>query len=172
MGRWTSDQTYRSQGDNLRWEETSTDSEGGAPRAHWQKEPVKGEEILAERKHQLKDDPKVRILTNHPVHMGNLSPSALIPYCWFGYNLDMENHTLPICDSFKPVQRKHQICYEMDPSLNMTGMKKNDKESFLRKGLYLLLDENKDRQSKQQSSSSTSIFLDAIGMNSGFFIIF
>ena len=121
---------------------------------------------------QLKDDPKVRILTNHPVHMGNLSQSALIPYCWFGYNLDMRNHTLPICASFKPVQKQHQICYEMDPSLNMTGMKKNDKESFLRKGLYLLLDENKDRQSKQQSSSSTSIFLDAIGMNSVFFIIF
>ena len=118
---------------------------------------------------QLKDDPKVRILTNHPVHMGNLSQSALIPYCWFGYNPNMENHTLPVCASFKPVQRKHKICYEMDPSLNMN---KNDKESFLRKGLYLIVDENKDRQSGQQRSSSTSIFLDAIGINSVFLTIF
>ena len=63
-------------------------------------------------------------LTNHPPHIvtesGDESPSALIPFCELGQNMQIMKHgsryplTLPICKSFTPKIFYDQLCYEVD----------------------------------------------------------
>ena len=66
-----------------------------------------------------------RRVTNHPVHLldkdGNLSPTALIPFCEFGGDLSIMgvNHDkfdVPICNSFRPKIVIDQLCYQVDPN--------------------------------------------------------
>ena len=64
-----------------------------------------------------------RKVTNHPVHLldkdGQLSPTALIPFCEFGGNLSImgvkhDHFDVPICNSFRPKMIKDQLCYTVD----------------------------------------------------------
>ena len=62
-----------------------------------------------------------RIITNHPVHilddLGNMSPSAFIPFCQFGdtemqeFGEDVVEFDIPICQIFKMTVLKDQLCY-------------------------------------------------------------
>ena len=62
-------------------------------------------------------------MTNHPVHIqdedGTLLPTALIPFCEFGGNLSamgvkIDQMDVPICNSFRPIIMKDQLCYTVD----------------------------------------------------------
>ena len=62
-----------------------------------------------------------RIITNHPVHIlddvGNMSPSAFIPFCQFGdtemqeFGDDVVEFDIPVCQIFKMTVLKDQLCY-------------------------------------------------------------
>ena len=90
-------------------------------------------------------------LTNHPVHIldeeGELSQTALIPFCAFGGNLSAMGvkhekiAQFPVCNSFRPKILIDQLCYEVDPNKYMKNFNFNDKIS-----LILLIDFNEDRQ--------------------------
>ena len=100
----------------------------------------------------LLEDKDLQRLVSHPVHIlgedGKLSPSALIPFCWFGaagINLGkrIDNFKMPICTGFKPKLRNDQVCYEMDPN---NFISRDQKYNLLRHGLYFIVDENVNRQ--------------------------
>ena len=91
-------------------------------------------------------------VTNHPVHILrnkiNFSPSALIPFCSFGDDMEIVGQTIdgfdiPVCDSFTPKKRNDQLCYE----LNLDKLKDEKKiQKQLEHGLSILLDYNEERQ--------------------------
>ena len=107
------------------------------------------DDCKATKVEQLMESQNLPKVTNHPVHIVNedetISPSSLIPFCWFGdsenLSLKIENFSLPVCASFKPKLRNDQVCYEMDPNELL-----RDGQTANNIGLYLLIDENKDRQ--------------------------
>ena len=98
--------------------------------------------------------------------MGNLSPSAFLPFCSFGDDLDsmsinIDNFSLPVCNSFRAVAHKDQVCYQVD--LEKFKKKDNLKEQ-LPTGLVLILDYNEDRNmlSSPPSSDQGYISIDTI----------
>lgn len=88
-----------------------------------------------------------------------------------------------VCNSFKPKLRNDQLCYEFDPSLYV----EKDNKDHIKHGLYLIVDENKDRQMDFMTNEASAeeyfhdieqvvdkeggiqIFLDAIGRNRRYF---
>ena len=93
----------------------------------------------------------VKVVSNHPVHIydevGNLSPSALIPFCDFGRSKStignmMEDYELPVCDSFKAKVMNDQLCYEVD----LHEYRNNNNNIGLKTGLVFFMDYNEDRQ--------------------------
>ena len=89
---------------------------------------------------------------NHPVHIidmeGNLSPSALIPFCEFGGNMSImgtkiDQFEVPVCNSFHAKVLNDQLCYEVD--LNKYSNHEHV-EQELKLGFYFLMDYNEDRQ--------------------------
>ena len=95
-------------------------------------------------------------VSNHPPHIfgnGRLSPSAFIPFCSFGEDLDsmgikIKQFKHPVCNSFHPIIRNDQLCYQVD----LNRFRNEDKlDDQLKKGLVLLLDFNEDRQLKLDS---------------------
>ena len=114
----------------------------------------------------------LQTLNNHPVHIvdekGNLSPSAFIPFCSFGNDIEsmsmqIENFSLPVCNSFKAVVHKDQICYQVD--LEKFRNYEKFKEQLVN-GLVLILDYNEDRNMLYSTSSAIEergyIFIDTI----------
>ena len=92
------------------------------------------------------------MVNNHPVHIfdenGSLSPTALIPFCSFGGDMRImgtksEQYDVPVCNSFKPLIRNDQLCYQID--LEDFKDTKNI-ENQLKEGLVLILDYNNERQ--------------------------
>ena len=102
-------------------------------------------------------------MINHPVHIinekGKLSPSAFIPFCSFGEDIEImgnkiDSFDVPVCNSFKAVLYNDQLCYQVDLE------KFRDEEMLdkqLKHGLVIIIDENKDRQflSKDREVSGT-----------------
>ena len=117
---------------------------------------------------QIKNNSTMHRVSNHPVHIldenGNLSPSAFIPFCSFGGNMSamgvkIDQFDVPVCNSFRAKILNDQLCYEVDPNLFID--KANVKEN-LKLGLDLVLDYNKDRQTRldlisQENSEAMSI---------------
>ena len=98
-----------------------------------------------------------RIITNHPVHIhddvGNMSPSAFIPFCQFGdtemqefgkYVLEFD---IPICQIFKMTILKDQLCYKADINDYLSNMSIED----FKTGFMILVDKNLDRQINAKS---------------------
>ena len=92
------------------------------------------------------------MVNNHPVHIfdenGSLSPTALIPFCSFGGDMRImgtksEQYDVPVCNSFKPLIRNDQLCYQID--IEDFKDTKNI-ENQLKEGLVLILDYNNERQ--------------------------
>ena len=99
----------------------------------------------------ISDQFLLNTLNNHPVHLvddkGKLASSALIPFCSLGNDIESmsiktENFSLPVCNSFKAVVHRDQLCYQVD----LEKFKKNEiiKEQLIY-GLVLVLDYNEDR---------------------------
>ena len=102
--------------------------------------------------------------------MGNISPSAFIPFCSYGDDLEsmslkIENFSLPVCNSFEAVIHKDQLCYEAD--LRKFMKNQNFKEQLVN-GLVLIIDYNEDRHMLSSPPSIWNqgyIFMDTISIN-------
>ena len=110
---------------------------------------------------------KVHKLLNHPVHIidkeGNLSPSALIPFCEFAGNMstmgvEIEHFDVSVCNSFQAKVLNDQLCYEVDP--NKYKMNLNSYE--IKQGLKLYIDTNNDRQTTSEDSDFM-MYLNTLG---------
>ena len=92
------------------------------------------------------------ISVKHPVHIikkdKKFSPSAFIPFCEFGGNMDavgekIDHFNITVCNSFQPKLTYDQLCYEID--LNRFS-KKDNNEKELHLGFVFIMDYNEDRQ--------------------------
>ena len=91
-------------------------------------------------------------MTNHPVHVqdedGNLSPTALIPFCEFGGNFSVvgvkiKDFDIPFCNGFREKIIDGQLCYTID--LNDRRLKEQfDEKDDL--SFKLFISYNEDRQ--------------------------
>ena len=107
--------------------------------------------------------------TNHPVHIqdedGNLSPTALIPFCEFGGNMsvmgvNIDQFDVPVCNSFRPKIIRDQLCYTVDPN---EYKDKVDLKGEL--SLALFLHYNEERQMEDIDSTEEHIVIvDTIGI--------
>ena len=106
-------------------------------------------------------------LSNHPVHIlddeGNLSPTALIPFCEFGGNMSamgikIDQFDVPVCNSFKPKYVFNQLCYEVDPNEYVS---KALDEKGKKLGLTLIIDYNEDRQLIFNAKENQQLILDS-----------
>ena len=97
------------------------------------------------------DSGTIQDIVSHPVHIlndkGDLSPSAFIPFCEFGGNMNLlgvrnSKFTFPVCSAFRKRIVKGELCYQ----LNINNFKKSFKLSELNRGLTFLLDYNEDRK--------------------------
>ena len=112
----------------------------------------------------LLESEKFQKVTNHPVHIvddkGNLSPSALIPFCALGGDLsamgvkiEKINKTIdvPVCNSFRPILVEDQLCYQVDPNKYIKNLPHKERKL----NLILFIDFNEDRwiplKTKKQS---------------------
>ncbi len=87
---------------------------------------------------------------------GTLASSALIPFCSLGNDIESmsiktENFSLPVCNSFRAVVHKDQLCYQVD--LEKFKKKEILKEQLIY-GLVLILDYNEDRNIFSSASSA------------------
>ena len=95
----------------------------------------------------------VQKISNHPVHIieedGSISPSSLIPFCWFGEKTNLgvkiDQFKVPVCSGFKRKLRNNQLCFEFDPEDNIRG-------NEVRNGLFLIVDDNMDKMMNIDSS--------------------
>ena len=79
---------------------------------------------------------------------GNLSPTALIPFCVIGGNtssmgMKIDQFDVPVCNSFKEKIVIDQLCYEVDPNLYINEDIIENVKQF---DLMLIIDYNEDRQ--------------------------
>ena len=101
-------------------------------------------------------------MTNHPVHIldhhGQLSTTALIPFCELGgdssvMGVKIDQFDSPVCNSFKDKILMDQMCYTVDPNKYINSIKRDFDLS-----LTLFLNYNEDRQiSKMDLSSSKKL---------------
>ena len=127
----------------------------------------------------LLDERLLQRVSNHPVHIlnpeGDLSPSAFIPFCFFGNNMidlgiQIDDFEVPVCNIFVPKNWNDQLCYELD--LNSLKVEENINEQ-LKKGIFLLLDFNEERQFEKvknvqdylygDKDNSVQVHIDSIG---------
>ena len=110
-----------------------------------------------EEKHLLTDlvpqdviqrSPDLPSLLSHPAHIldrrGDLSPSALIPFCSFGGDLALVGRKVaafqnPVCTAFREKVVNDQLCYGIDVNRLRGDV---DWEEALHSGLSLVLDTN------------------------------
>ena len=128
------------------------------------------------------------ISVKHPVHIikkdKKFSPSAFIPFCEFGGNMDevgkkIDQFDITVCNSFQATVINDQLCYEVD--LHKFSNEEN-KENELKLGFAFIMDYNEDRQVtfdqefmrvekdglinrivKSDNDQHATIFLDTIG---------
>ena len=111
---------------------------------------------------------KVHRIINHPVHIidedGELSPTALIPFCEFAGNMSVmgvksDQFDVPVCNSFRPKVIRDQLCYTVDPN---EYKYKIDLKGEL--SLALFIHYNEDRQMENiNTSDEHSIIVDTTG---------
>ena len=89
--------------------------------------------------------PNVEELINHPAHISDRNTiSAFIPFCSFGFNVDLigeklSNFQVPVCSLFRKKIFSGQVCYEAD--LNQFK-NKIDWKRALKKGFSFIIDTN------------------------------
>ena len=119
----------------------------------------------------LLNSKQIHQITNHPVHLigedGKLSsPSALIPFCWFGVNMSnvgvkIDQFDVPVCNSFRAKVLDDQLCYEVDPN----RLRKNVSINDFNEGFKFYVDLNEDRQYPTLKSPRNDflMYLDTVG---------
>ena len=123
-------------------------------------------------------------VSNHPVHIlnsdGDFSPSAFIPFCFFGNSMigeKIDYFEVPVCNVFSAKNWNDQICFELD----LNKLKVEDDIYQLKDGILLILDFNEERQFTKDRNSekvekvrnyiyvdedtSVQVHLDSIGNN-------
>ena len=117
----------------------------------------------------LSEKAKLHQVSNHPAHIydkdGNMSPSAFIPFCQFGDDIQsMGRRTdllrIPVCNSFKAKMFYDQLCYEVDVK-EIFGRKSFNPHE-LKLGLSLLVDTNFNRQFTLQDRPNTATLTETI----------
>ena len=113
---------------------------------------------------------KIHKILNHPVHIideiGQLSPSAFIPFCDFGGNIEAVSESIkefdvPVCNSFTSKILNDQHCYEM----NLNDLKTSFSTKDFEYGVTFLIDTNDDRQfpnSQTKKKDEFMIYLDTL----------
>ena len=111
---------------------------------------------------------KLQKMTNHPVHIqekdGQISPTALIPFCEFGGNMSVmgikiDHFDVPVCNSFRPKIMIDQLCYTVDPNEYKHKIDLNGELS-----LSLFIHYNEDRQMEDiNSNEKHTVIVDTIG---------
>ena len=118
----------------------------------------------------------VQRVTNHPVHIkdqfGNLSPTALIPFCEFGGNMSVmgvkiDQFDVPVCNSFRPKIIRDQLCYTVDPN---EYKDKIDLKGELSLSLFIHYNEDRHIEDSVNSSDQHFIIVDSIGRIKNTFI--
>ena len=107
-------------------------------------------------------------MTNHPVHIqekvGQISPTALIPFCEFAGNMSVmgvkiDQFDVPVCNSFRPKIMMDQLCYTVDPNEYKHKIDLNGEISLL-----LFIHYNEDRQMEDiDSTEEHTVIVDTIG---------
>ena len=111
---------------------------------------------------------KLQKMTNHPIHIqekdGQISPTALIPFCEFGGNMSVmgikiDHFDVPVCNSFRPKIMMDQLCYTVDPNEYKHKIDLNGELS-----LSLFIHYNEDRQMEDiNSNEKHTVIVDTIG---------
>ena len=92
---------------------------------------------------------------------GFLSPTAFIPFCSFGGDMNImgrrsEQYDVPVCNSFQSKIRNNQLCYQID----LEDYKDtNNIEKQLKEGLVLVVDYNEERQMHQLMENKNDEFM-------------
>ena len=97
---------------------------------------------------------------------GNLTPTALIPFCGFGGDMSamgvkIDQFDVPVCNSFRPKIVLDQLCYQVDPNKYKDKIDLNQELS-----LTLFIHYNEDRNIDAPENSSNEdpfIKVDTIG---------
>ena len=110
-------------------------------------------------------------LSNHPIHVmdqfGNLSPTALLPFCKFGGNMSVmgvkiDNFDDPVCNSFRPKIVMDQLCYQVDPN---EYKNKIDLQGDFTLSLFINYNEDKEMalENNETMAEDNVIRIDTIG---------
>ena len=96
----------------------------------------------------MRDSSEVERLINHPVHIDDsrASPSAFIPFCSLGGDLEIlgrksPSFSVPVCAAFREKMVGGQLCYEAQ--LGSYGSEGGWREA-LQEGLSLVIDTNQE----------------------------
>jgi hypothetical protein len=113
----------------------------------------------------------IHSISNNPAHIldsqGNISPSAFIPFCEFGGDMEVmgekiDKFELPVCNKFRPIMIEDQLCYQIDIN-ELKG--RVDIKKAAEYGFILLLDYNDERNPKiQRFNSKLDVLNDLIGL--------
>ena len=95
---------------------------------------------------------------------GNLSPTALIPFCEFGGDMSIMGVKIdqfddPVCNSFRPKIVMDQLCYQVDPNEYKNKIRNLEGDNI---SLSLFIHYNEDRQIEDFDSEDLFITLDTI----------
>ena len=108
-------------------------------------------------------------VTNHPIHIidedGQLSPTALIPFCEFSGNMSVmgvkiDQLDVPVCNSFRPKIIRDQLCYTVDPN---EYKHKIDIKGELSLSLFIHYNEDRQMEYTDSSLDDNFIIVDTIG---------
>ena len=93
---------------------------------------------------------------------GNLSPTALIPFCEFGGNMStmgvkFDQYDFPFCYAFKAKILEGQLCYVVDPNKYKRYLRNKDKIGL---ELYISLNEERKLSLKELNELNFNYSID------------
>ena len=98
---------------------------------------------------------------------GNLSPTALIPFCEFGGDMSIMGVKIdqfddPVCNSFRPKIVMDQLCYQVDPN---EYKNKIDLQGVFTLSLFINYNEDKEMalENNETMAEDNVIRIDTIG---------
>ena len=96
---------------------------------------------------------------------GHLFPTALIPFCEFGGRIDVmgvkiEQIKEPVCNSFRPVVIRDQLCYQVDPNEYKDKINLNSELSL---SLYLSYNEDRELKDINDTHHQPYVIINTIG---------
>ena len=129
------------------------------------KNDIFSETFLDYVERSLWDSGQVAEVSNHPVAIqdkeGNLSPSALIPFCSFGTEMlgvEVPNMTFLACNIFEPTIYQGQLCYQADVEKYRRYQAVKGKMS----GLMMIIDVNSERSVNLEKSDRRNTPLESL----------